>query len=315
MKKLLLPILTVLLLQACQKEVANNKSSEEKKGTTTTKRADKILVCHFDATENKWLTVEISENAWTAHQAHGDVRLDDEDNDGYVPNNNCGIGQMGDCNDNNASINPGATEICNNDIDDDCDGDTDEDDNDCVPRITICDQVWMVKNLDVTTYRNGDEIPQVTDPAVWATLTTGAWCYANNDPANGPVYGKLYNWHAVNDPRGLAPAGWHIPTDAEWTVLTDCLGGVAIAGGKMKETGTLHWVAPNSDATNSSGFTALPGSGRGIVRPLGQGAYWWSSTSYTLTTAWPRALVGGTPFVFRTSSVKTNGFSVRCVKD
>src|SRR4030095_15485991 len=90
---------------------------------------------------------------------------------------------------------------------------------------TICDQDWMVKNLDVTTYRNGDIIPEVTDPTVWAALTTGAWCYYENNSTNGTTYGKLYNWYAVNDPRGLAPTGWHVPTDAEWTTLSTCLGG------------------------------------------------------------------------------------------
>jgi hypothetical protein len=90
---------------------------------------------------------------------------------------------------------------------------------------TICDQDWMVKNLDVTTYRNGDPIPQVINPSAWVKLTTGAWCYYNNDLANSSIYGKLYNWYAVNDPRGIAPVGWHVPSYAEWTKLTDCLGG------------------------------------------------------------------------------------------
>src|SRR5690242_1829855 len=89
-----------------------------------------------------------------------------------------------------------------------------------VPSVTIGNQVWMLKNLDVTTYRNGDPISQVTDSTQWVGLTTGAWCYYNNDPANNVVYGKLYNWYAVNDPRGIAPLGWHIPTDAEWTTLS-----------------------------------------------------------------------------------------------
>ena len=87
--------------------------------------------------------------------------------------------------------------------------------------IVIGNQVWTSQNLDVSTYRNGDTIPEVQNPNVWYYLTTGAWCFYNNDPANGPVYGKLYNWYAVNDPRGLAPVGYHIPSDAEWTILTD----------------------------------------------------------------------------------------------
>ena len=102
--------------------------------------------------------------------------------------------------------------------------------------VSIGKQVWTTKNLDVTTYRNGDVIPQVQDANAWEKLTTGAWCYYENKTANGKKYGKLYNWNAVNDPRGLAPKGYHIPTDAEWTILTDYLGGDTIAGTKMKST-------------------------------------------------------------------------------
>ena len=131
--------------------------------------------------------------------------------------------------------------------------------------VTICNQTWTKSNLNVSKYRNGDFIPQVTDPTAWANLTTGAWCYYNDDPANGAVYGKLYNWHAVNDPRGLAPQGWHIPSDIELTTLTNCLGGESIAGGQMKESGFAHWLSPNTDATNSSGFTGLPGGSRGTM--------------------------------------------------
>ena len=98
------------------------------------------------------------------------------------------------------------------------------------PGVTICGQKWMEKNLDVTTYRNGDTIPYVTDPTAWAALTTGAWCYYNNDPSTNSIYGKLYNWYAVADSRGLAPAGWHVSTDAEWTTLVTCLGGASVAG-------------------------------------------------------------------------------------
>ncbi len=100
--------------------------------------------------------------------------------------------------------------------------------------VTIGNQTWTKSNLNVSRYRNGDPIPQVQDPSQWANLTTGAWCYYNNDPANGLIYGKLYNWYAVNDPRGIAPIDWHVPSDAEWTILTDFLGGINVAGGKMK---------------------------------------------------------------------------------
>src|ERR1700750_2369551 len=108
-----------------------------------------------------------------------------------------------------------------------------------IDSVTIGTQVWMEKNLDVTRYRNGDKIPQVKDFAQWAKLTTGAGCWYNNDSATGAVYGRLYNWYAINDSRGLAPEGWHVPSDSEWYVVSDFLG--KGAGGKMKETGLTHW--------------------------------------------------------------------------
>lgn len=129
-------------------------------------------------------------------------------------------------------------------------------------------QLWMKENLNVSHYRNGDPIPEVKNPTEWINLTTGAWCYYINDSAMGPRYGKLYNWYAVNDPRGLAPTDWHVPSHAEWISLTTYLGGEDVAGGKMKEAGTSHWQSPNAGATNSSGFTALPGGYR-----LSNGAY------------------------------------------
>jgi uncharacterized protein (TIGR02145 family) len=186
----------------------------------------------------------------------------------------------------------------------------------CISTVTICSQQWMDKNLDVSKYRNGDPIPQVTDPAAWAALTTGAWCYNNNDPANEAVYGKLYNWYAVNDPRGLAPEGFHIPTAAEWTTLQTCLGGASVAGGKMKETGTTHWTTPNTGATNSSGFTGLPGSNRdfdGTFLHVGDGGFWWSSTEATPTVALYRALFYSYGGIDLNIYQKTSGFSVRCI--
>lgn len=189
--------------------------------------------------------------------------------------------------------------------------------------VSICNQTWTTTNLNVSKYRNGDIIPQVTDPTVWANLTTGAWRYYGNDSATGATYGKLYNWYAVVDPRGLAPSGYHVPSDVEWTTLTTCLGGDAVAGGKMKEAGTTHWNSPNTDATNESGFTALPGgfldtSGNfcsiGCEFALGEWGRWWSSTEYSggaryfgLIYTW-----GDTR---RNFNYKTNGYSVRFLKD
>jgi len=188
-----------------------------------------------------------------------------------------------------------------------------------IPSVTIGDQVWMQKNLDVTRYRNGDVIPQVKDSAKWSKLTTGAWCWYKNDAANGAVYGKLYNWYAVHDPRGLAPAGWHIPSDVEWSTVITTLGmNAKNAGGKMKETGTGHWLDPNVNATNSSGFSAL---GAGYRDELGQFAYinflsyWWSSTPNGPLHAWCRRLVSYGGFMDRMAYERGQAFSVRCVKD
>ena len=184
------------------------------------------------------------------------------------------------------------------------------------PNVLIGTQYWMENNLEVTNYRNGDIIPYVSDPAVWAGLTTGAWCYYNNDPESG--YGKLYNWYAVNDPRGLAPTGWHVPSDAEWTVLTTFLGGESVAGGKIKTTGTKSWTTPNTGATNSNGFSGLPGGFRdlyGAFSNVGGYGYWWSSTEYFPNFAWYRSLYYNNGNIGRNDGFKIYGFPVRCLRD
>jgi uncharacterized protein (TIGR02145 family) len=197
--------------------------------------------------------------------------------------------------------------------------------------VTICDQDWMVKNLDVSTYRDGTLIPQVTTFAELLAASnagTGAWLYYNNNPANGAIYGKLYNWYAVNDSRGLAPAGWHIPANAEWVTLSDCLGGAAVAGGKMKTTGTIEdatglWRAPNTDATNSSGFSALPGGNdltfaiSTTTTSLGYAGIWWSSEQLDATRGYAVALThsNGTILLPPPIVPKVYGLSVRCVRD
>jgi uncharacterized protein (TIGR02145 family) len=183
--------------------------------------------------------------------------------------------------------------------------------------VVIGTQQWMEKNLEVVTYRNGDVIPQVTDLSAWYGLTTGAWCYYNNDPLNGAIYGKLYNWYAVNDPRGLAPAGWHIPTDEEWTTLSTLLGGESAAGGKMKTTGTTRWTTPNTSATNESGFAGLPGGlNYGLFAVDGNYGFWWSATESSPTYAWGRSLVYNVGGLNRLSANnKMNGFSVRCLRN
>jgi uncharacterized protein (TIGR02145 family) len=186
------------------------------------------------------------------------------------------------------------------------------------PSVTICSQEWADKNLDVATYRNGDPIPQVTDPAAWGTLTTGAYCYYNNDSATyGPLYGKLYNWFAVNDPRGLAPEGWHIPSDAEWGQLEACLGGALVAGGALKATG-VFWNSPNTGATNSSGFTSLPGGYRsfdGLFNFIGNYGDWWSSTQFNATNARDRYMSYNNSNLSGSNLNKNYGLSVRCIRD
>jgi uncharacterized protein (TIGR02145 family) len=184
--------------------------------------------------------------------------------------------------------------------------------------VKIGNQTWMKKNLDVTTYRNGDPIPQVSDPKKWAELKTGAWCYFDNDSSHGRIYGKLYNWYAVNDPRGLAPEGWHLPGDKDWNALDSSLGGYEIAGGKMKETGTSHWLAPNKGATNKSGFTGLPGGYRylnGKFYDLGASASWWNTEEASAESAWAHGLSYESEIAGADGGYKQNGFSVRCVKN
>jgi uncharacterized protein (TIGR02145 family) len=186
------------------------------------------------------------------------------------------------------------------------------------PSVLIGAQYWMEKNLDVTTYRNGDPIPYVTDSTVWAGLTTGAWCYYNNDPANGAVYGKLYNWYAVNDARGLAPTGWHIPTDVEWLTLITTLGGEPVAGGKMKVAGLTRWSTPNTAAVNTSGFAGLPGGIRsdlGTFVNVGYGGYLWSSTEANSLNAWFRLLDYDYGSLVTYNYFKQIGLSVRCLRD
>lgn len=184
--------------------------------------------------------------------------------------------------------------------------------------IIIGTQVWLLENLCVTHYRNGDPIPEVTDNTAWSNLTTGAYCNYDNDINNVTTYCRLYNWFAVNDSRKIAPVGWHVPSDAEWTTLTDYLGGESVAGGKLKEMGLTHWISPNTGATNESGFTGLPGGNRdngGDFDNIGDNGGWWSSTEFSTSAAWNRRLQYNSGEVDRGSNSKGTAFSVRCLKD
>ena len=185
--------------------------------------------------------------------------------------------------------------------------------------IVINGQEWMSENLRTIRYANGDTIPNVVDPTEWSSLTTGAWALYNNDNQFNNPYGKYYNWFAVADSRNLCPNGWHVPSDAEWTILSDYLGGSNVAGGKMKSIGTQYWQWPNTEATNESGFLGLPGGYRnyfGSFISYGPNGVWWSSTEYDTSSAWYRFLSYDSGVLNNIhDDGKKTGFSVRCIKD
>jgi uncharacterized protein (TIGR02145 family) len=185
--------------------------------------------------------------------------------------------------------------------------------------VKIGTKIWMVENLQVRHYRNGDPIPVVTGTTEWATLTTGACCWYNNDSAtyNNP-YGRLYNWHAVNDPRGLAPEGWHVASKSEIDKLIESAGGFNEAGGNIKVQGTNYWNEPNTGATNKYGFSAYPGGMRyqdGSFLSLHNLGYWWSSTEIVSTMANHLRLSNGNPYASTFDEAKVCGQAIRCVKD
>ncbi|MBP7459916.1 MAG: T9SS type A sorting domain-containing protein [Candidatus Delongbacteria bacterium] len=189
--------------------------------------------------------------------------------------------------------------------------------------VQIGDQIWMAENLRTTRYRNKAEIPNITDSIQWSELTTGAYCNYDNDTSYVATYGRLYNWYAVMDSRGIAPRGWHIPDHAEWETLINYLGGRSKAGGKMKEAGTEHWEAPNQSATNSSGFTALPAGARIGEHPEFPGAYtgiggianFWSCTEHDDNNALGRFIDSFAAAILWCPCNKKIGCSVRCIKN
>lgn len=184
--------------------------------------------------------------------------------------------------------------------------------------VTIGSQVWMTQNLNVDKFSNGDPIPEAKSDEEWRKSGENgepAWSYYNNNPDNGDRYGKLYNWYAVNDPRGLAPEGWKIPSDEEWSLLADFLGGKSVAGTKMKSKS--GW-AEGGNGNNESGFSGLPGGFRSVNAPffsIGLYGHWWSSTELDTADALSRPLYYGSGYVFKGGGNKGAGFSVRCLRD
>ena len=194
---------------------------------------------------------------------------------------------------------------------------TDIDGND-YPTVLIGNQWWMAENLKTTHFADNTEISLVVDSTAWSQLISPAWCNYNNQVANDIMYGKLYNWYAVSDSRNLCPIGWHVPTIDEWTIARDILGGLLIAGGKMKSVSL--WNLPNIDATNESEFSALPGGARFIDENFnysGSGGFYWTSTEVGSQQAWNRVLVNSSGAIASNSPIplKKSGFSVRCLKD
>jgi len=198
-------------------------------------------------------------------------------------------------------------------------------DNNNYPIVKIGTQVWMADNLRTTKYKDGTTlIPNVT--STWANITTPAYCwYNNNETSNKAVYGALYNWYTVST-GNLCPAGWHVPTDQEWTTLIMNMGGTSDwhvpngAGGNLKETGTIHWSSPNTGATDQVGFTALPAGynpANGTFYGIGNFGYWWTSTEFNSTMACGHVLRYDTASKFYPGDhvPKEAGFSVRCIKD
>ena len=184
--------------------------------------------------------------------------------------------------------------------------------------IHIGNQVWLKQNLNVSKYNNGNPISNITDGIDWYLSATSAYCNYNNDINNSLIYGKIYNYYVIHDINNVCPIGWHIPSNSEWEYLVNYLGGENIAGGKLKETGTIHWNNPNNGATNESGFTGLPGGMRFV-----HGEYWnigtegrfWSTSVFSTTEAYYWSLRHNAATFIKSNSYKEIGASVRCLKD
>jgi uncharacterized protein (TIGR02145 family) len=182
--------------------------------------------------------------------------------------------------------------------------------------VKIGKQTWMVENLKTTKFQNGNSIPKENNTVSWNNLTSSAYCDYENS-VDSKTYGRLYNWYAVKDSRKIEPKGWHVASDAEWTILINYIGGENVAGGKLKEKGEAHWEYNNTETSNQTGFTSLPGGsidkpGRHGIKDFG---FWWTSTEENKVNAYYRTMNGTGINIYRSSYFKYGGFSVRCIKD
>jgi uncharacterized protein (TIGR02145 family) len=186
--------------------------------------------------------------------------------------------------------------------------------------VVIGTQTWMVENLKTTKYNDGAPIPLVTDNSAWGALSTPGFCWYKNDKSSYEnPYGALYNWYAVETGK-LAPNGWHVATDADWTALAEYLGGANIAGAKLKESGTTHWKSPNNGGTNETGFTAIPTPGRQAGGQFSDDtnsySYWWIAPKKDGTDPWYLSIYHNGTNISKSSYINWKvGFSVRCIKD
>jgi uncharacterized protein (TIGR02145 family) len=190
-------------------------------------------------------------------------------------------------------------------------------DNNLYNTVVIGTQTWMKSNLKVTRFNDGLDIPFVNSAAEWAALSSPAYSWYDNNVNNKNTYGALYNWYTAKSAK-LCPVGWHVPSNAEWTELSTYLGGEGVAGGKLKEVGTTHWLSPNTGATNESDFTALPGGKRnpdGSYWGMGIVGFWFSSTEYDSGFSWARDVANDKANMSSYYSEKQLGFSIRCVKN
>jgi uncharacterized protein (TIGR02145 family) len=198
-------------------------------------------------------------------------------------------------------------------------GSMDDQDGNTYKTISIGTQTWMAGNLKTTKYTDGTSIPLVIDETSWSALSTPACCWQNNDLTYKVTYGVLYNWYAVNTGK-LCPAQWHVPSEVEWTTLFSYIGGSDVAGGKLKEKGTAHWLSPNTGATDEYGFNALPGGDRlsnpdGLFDNLHQMGCWWTTPTHNEDWNAYWQLYDNSSRVQKSVCQKKCGLSVRCVRD